>query len=164
MNFINRINEYFERFERIILTGFVIVMLVLSFTQVVLRGVFSTGFTWADDLLRHLVLWVGYIGASIATKWSKHINIDIASRLLPQRTRALFEGIISLFSFLICMILSYSAYNFVTIEKEFQETSATLHIQLWYLQIIMPLGLGIISIRFLINFIQKIVFAINPKK
>jgi len=47
-------------------------MTTLAFLQVVLRQFFSTGILWADILLRHLVLWIGLLGAALATAAGKN--------------------------------------------------------------------------------------------
>jgi len=68
-------------------TGLIILilgsMVLLSFLQVLMRNFFDTGILWGDIFLRHLVLWVGFIGASLATREEKHINIDLLTRLIP---------------------------------------------------------------------------------
>ncbi|MGD0038444.1 MAG: TRAP transporter small permease subunit, partial [Bacteroidota bacterium] len=43
------------------------IMVLVAFSQVMLRNVFHTGINGADVLLRHLVLWIGFLGAAIAT-------------------------------------------------------------------------------------------------
>ena len=60
------------RIEKFFVAGMLGVMILLAFLQIVLRNVFSSGISWGDPLVRYLVLWVGFIGASLATKESKH--------------------------------------------------------------------------------------------
>ena len=60
----------------------------LAFLQIFLRNVFTTGLAWGDLVLRNLVLWIGFIGATLATREGKHINIDILSRSLLSSGRA----------------------------------------------------------------------------
>src|SRR5512143_3313876 len=84
--------------ERGILVALLALMILLAFTQVVLRNVFSTGLLWADPLLRHLVLWVGFIGASLATASEKHINLDSVTRFASPRTANLSRIATNLFA------------------------------------------------------------------
>ena len=58
-----------------LLTG----MAALAFTQVARRQLFGTGALWADTLLRHLVLWVGFLGASLAAADEKHFAWEAAA-------------------------------------------------------------------------------------
>ena len=62
--------------EKAVLVVLISFMVLLSFWQVVLRQVFSTGILWADTLLRHLVLWAGFLGAALATVEGKHFALE----------------------------------------------------------------------------------------
>ena len=75
-----RADEVIDRVEQILLVILLSSMIVIAFFQIVLRNLFSTGLTWGDPLVRNLVLWIGFIGAALATREGKHINIDIVSQ------------------------------------------------------------------------------------
>jgi hypothetical protein len=66
-NFLNRLEELF-------LCLLLLTMIGLACTQIILRDLFSTGFVWADPLLRYMVIWAGLFGADIATRKKKHIR------------------------------------------------------------------------------------------
>ena len=76
----------------------VLFMVVLAFLQVLLRNIFDQSFLWGDPLLRHLVLWVGFIGASLATREEKHINIDVLGRALKGRPKLAVRFFTELFA------------------------------------------------------------------
>ncbi|MBL7684762.1 MAG: TRAP transporter small permease subunit, partial [Deltaproteobacteria bacterium] len=82
-----KINHAFAKFEGFILTFLVMIMIGLAFTQVVLRNFFDTGITWADGVVRHLVLGVGFIGASVATFEDGHLAMDLVSRFLTEKIK-----------------------------------------------------------------------------
>ncbi len=153
---VDDINNFLEWIESFFIVLFIIVMLFLSFLQVVLRLIFHIGFVWADDLLRHIVLWVGFIGASIATKKNKHINIDIFSRTLPLKIKPFFESILLIFSSFISFLLFLAGVSFTKMEREFMEMSVTLKLPLWILMLIIPIGFLSMSIRFFVNGIFKL--------
>ncbi len=161
---IELLNEFIERIESFLIVLFVIVMLLLAFGQVIFRMFFHIGFPWADDLLRHLVLWVGFVGASIGTRKNRHITIDVFSRILPPRVKPFVEFLTLLMASVISFFLFLSAKDFVKMEKEFMEMSVTLKLPLWILQIIIPIGFIMISIRFLINSIFKLGEGIRGRK
>ncbi len=60
-------------------------MVGLAATQIVLRNLFDGAILWADPMLRVAVLWVGMIGAMVATRIDKQISVDAVSRFLPLR-------------------------------------------------------------------------------
>ena len=71
-----------EKWVLVLLLGF---LTAFAVTQIILRNFFSTGFVWGDDLLRHGVLWISFLGAARATLERKHIRIDILPRILTGR-------------------------------------------------------------------------------
>jgi TRAP-type C4-dicarboxylate transport system permease small subunit len=129
-------------------------MVILSFLQVVLRNLFDTGLLWGDILLRHLVLWVGFLGASLATREDKHINVDILTKLIPPRIVPFIKFSIHLFAIFICYVLAKASYVFLTFEIEFGST-LFLDIPAWYFQIILPMGFALIGIRFLLKIVAQ---------
>src|SRR4030042_581943 len=122
-----RVDEVMARVEQTLLVTFLGFMIGIAFLQIVLRNFFSTGLDWGDSLVRNLVLWVGFIGATLATKEGKHINIDVVSRWLPSLGKSMVTVITHLFSFCICCLLTYAALKFI--KNEFQMGNTTfLHI------------------------------------
>ena len=139
-------------------------MVILACAQILLRGVFSSGLIWADPLLRYLVLWSGLIGAAIATRQGKHIAIDVASHLIPEKYYAWLVALIDLFSALVCLGLTYAAVLFIRSEIEFGGTRVILGIPSWVLNLIFPLAFGLIAIRFLLVLVANIrhIFNLEP--
>jgi TRAP-type C4-dicarboxylate transport system permease small subunit len=129
-------------------------MIVLAFLQVVLRNIFAESFLWGDIFLRHLVLWVGFIGASVATRYERHINIDLLSRIVPGRLRLFVQGIVFLFSALAAAWLTRAAWQFVRDEQAVQSMLFE-NVPVWYFQIIIPVGFGLMAVRFLFQSIER---------
>jgi TRAP-type C4-dicarboxylate transport system permease small subunit len=142
-----RADEVADRIEQILLVIFLSSMIVIAFLQILLRNLFSTGLTWGDPLVRNLVLWVGFIGAALATKEGKHINIDVISRWMPPLEKILIELIIHLFSFIICGLLTYAALKFIKNEAQMGNVSF-LGIPAWIPEIILPIIFGLMTFRF----------------
>jgi len=72
-----RIDNFIARVEKFLVVFLLGAMILVAFLQIVLRNVFTTGFSWGDPFIRYLVVWVGFIGAALATKEGKHITIEI---------------------------------------------------------------------------------------
>ena len=64
-----------------------------SFLQVLLRNLFHAGVEGTDVLLRHGVLWIALVGASLAIRRARHIRIDIVPRLIPAGCQVWVERI-----------------------------------------------------------------------
>ena len=163
MQVLRKMNAFVARVESWILVGVVLLMVILSFFQVVLRNVFDQGILWGDIFLRHLVLWVGFIGASIATQEEKHINIDVFTRLTKGKSKFFAQAFVNIFAAGVSFLLLHAAWTFVMEEKEYV-TILFNNIPAWYFQLIIPIGFGLMTIRFIINCVQKIVDGFSDKQ
>ena len=125
-------------------------MILLALSQIVLRNFFDSGIEWSDPLLRVMVMWLGLLGAIAATKQNNHISIDVVSRLLPNKGKVISAVIANLFSAIICAIVSYYALQFVLMEYE-DGMMAFSGIPAWLCESIIPVGFGLMALRFLLN-------------
>ena len=142
-----RVDEAISRVEQTLIVTFLSFMILLAFLQIVLRNFFSTGLDWGDLLLRNLVLWIGFIGATLATREGKHINIDVVSRWLPSLGKNIVTLIIHLFSFFICCLLTYATLKFIKNESQ-MENRTFLNIPAWIPEMILPITFTLMTFRF----------------
>jgi TRAP-type C4-dicarboxylate transport system permease small subunit len=150
MNILKSIDKALTRFEGYVLITLLFVMVVMAFLQVVLRNLFSSGILWADIFLRHLLLWLGFLGAAIATSENRHINIDALRRFFSKRMRAAVEVLTDLFAAVICFLLARSAWTFV--QGEIADRRVLFgDIPSWYAQVIIPIGFGLLVVHFTIR-------------
>ena len=138
-----------HRLEDGLLALMVAVMIFLAASQILLRNLFDTGFAWADPLLRLLVLWVGLLGALAASRTDKHIAIDVFSRLLGPRSLAVVKSLTALFTATVAGLIAYHAGRFVAMEYE-AEIIGAAGLPAWLLELIIPLGFGLIAVRYLV--------------
>ena len=68
MKLFKKIDEIIAGLETALITVILSLMIILSFGQVVLRNFFNESILWGDIFLRQMVLWVGFIGASLADR------------------------------------------------------------------------------------------------
>jgi len=162
IKFLKNIDGWIARFETFLLVFVLSVMVLLAFLQVVLRNLFSEGILWGDTFLRHLVLWVGFLGASLATREKKHINIDLFTRFLKGKIKSFIISIVNLFAAIVCWYLTSAAWKFVMDEKSFN-TILFSDIPAWYFQIIIPICFLLMTFRFIIIFIQNMVEIFTSK-
>jgi TRAP-type C4-dicarboxylate transport system permease small subunit len=143
-----RLRSLLHGLEGGFLAALLAAMIVFSFLQVVLRNVANTSFLWIDPLLRHLVLWVGLLGAMLASRIGRHINVDALGRLLHGTLLRLSRITTNLLASGVCLFLAHACFKLVRDEIEFAR-EAFLGIPIWKLQLVMPVATLIMSSRFL---------------
>jgi TRAP-type C4-dicarboxylate transport system permease small subunit len=154
MKMLKKIDLALNKIEGVFLILMLSVMMLVAFGQVMLRNVFHTGINGADILLRHLVLWIGFLGAAIATSEERHINIDALRRFLSPRIRSAVDVLTDLFAAVICFFLMNAARVFVQSEMTDQRM-VYQDIPAWYVQVIIPIGFGLLVVHFTIRAILR---------
>ena len=148
-----KIEHYIAKIEGYTLVIGLITMIAAGTTQVILRNFFNTGIEWGDMLTRSLVLWVGFVGASLATRRSKHINIELVSKfIINPKLSKIRERIVNIIALFISTTLAVNAILFTYAERQ-NDMTAFLIIPTWVVFIIVPISLTLISIRLLIEVI-----------
>lgn len=155
-----RADEIIDRVEQVLIVILLSLMILIAFAQIVLRNLFDTGLSWGDPLVRNLVLWVGFIGAAIATRERKHITIDLVSRGTPSRGKIFIEATTQCFSFVVCVLLVYAAGKFIKNEAQIG-TSTFLGIPAWMPQIILPGVFGVMAFRFGLQSVKNFYISIR---
>lgn len=123
-------------------------MILLAVGQIFLRNLFDYGLIWADPALRILVLWITLLGAIAASRERRHIRIDLLSRFLSDRLRAIVQSVTDLFTAGVCGLISWHAGRFVFFE--WQDGNQLFGIlPAWLGEIIIPIGFGVLTLRFL---------------
>jgi C4-dicarboxylate transporter, DctQ subunit len=150
MKIIKKIDFILNKIEGAALISLLLVMLVMAFVQVVLRNFFTGGIVWGDIVLRHLVLWIGFLGAALATSGERHLNIDVLTRYFSVKIKGAVAAISDIFAAAVCYLLMKSAITFVEFEIE-NGTKIYSDIPSWFAEIIIPVGYGLLMIHFLIR-------------
>ncbi|MGB6012290.1 MAG: TRAP transporter small permease [Desulfobacterales bacterium] len=148
-SFVERAQMILYRVEDSILVGLLLLMITLAVLQIFLRNLFDTGLVWSDVLVRILVLWVGLVGAMVASRQGNHINIDIMEHFLPERAKIVVNFIVQLFTAFICTIVAYYSLQFV--QMEFADGGmAFAKVPVWLCEAIIPFAFVVIAMRYVL--------------
>lgn len=147
--------RFLGRLELGFLGLMLLTLIVLGGVQVVLRNVFHGGVLWADPLMRHIVLWLGCLGAALATTRARHINIDVFSRIIPRPWRPWRRAVVYMATAAATFVLGVAAWRLVLDERDFGDM-AFGSVPVWVLQLVLPVAFFLICYRSLVNlFIGK---------
>ncbi|WNO09650.1 TRAP transporter small permease [Teredinibacter sp. KSP-S5-2] len=150
MSFFKKIGNGFHQVEIGLLVVIPIVAVVLSVLQIFLRNFFESSLPWIDPIVRITVLWIGLLGAMIATRHYEHICIDISSHYLSKPLLSIVYRVIALFSSAICGLMAYHSIRYV-IEERAYESTMYADIPSWPFQAIIPIAFAVMCLRFFIQ-------------
>ncbi|MGD2173031.1 MAG: TRAP transporter small permease [Gammaproteobacteria bacterium] len=136
-----------HRFEDALLVILLGGMILLAAAQILLRNCFDLGLLWIDPALRAMVLWLGLIGASIAGRENRHIRIDILSRLLGRQTNLAAQGLVTLFSASVCLLVAWNGARWLRFEY-LDRLVGFAGIPVWLLEIVIPVSFTLMGVRY----------------
>ncbi|MDR0440036.1 MAG: TRAP transporter small permease [Candidatus Accumulibacter sp.] len=101
------------RILEVICTFFFIVMTVVLFVQTMARTV-GISFFWAEELARYSMVWIVFLGSTVAVYQGSHTNIGVFIGILPPPARRCMEALVSLAC---AAVIGTIAYTGITVFK-----------------------------------------------
>ena len=145
---LNHIERGLVAVNRWVLIILLLAMAAIIFTNVVLR--YSTGdsIIWAEEVARHMMIWVAFLGAGLALRFGGHVAIDSLHRSVSTRTARILRAVVvlGLSLFFIFMAVASSDYVWRT---RFQSTAAT-DIPISFIYAAMPVGFVLMLVHLLL--------------
>jgi C4-dicarboxylate transporter DctQ subunit len=122
-------------------------MTFVTFSQVVARYAFNTGFVWALELTVYLFAWLVLFGMSYGVKVHAHLGVDAFVRLFSTRTQRVF-GLLAVAAGLIYgAILLTGSWHYVWKLFRIGIESEDLPIPQWVPMAILPIGVALLMYR-----------------
>ena len=151
----SRLFNAIARVEDAVISVVLLSMILLVLVQIGLRNFCSTGMSGGAEIVRHMLLWVAFLGAAIAAREGKHIRIDLAQRILKQGPKNVVDVITSLFTAIVCVMLFYASVQFIRNEYEMGTIIPFFNMKVWVLELVIPVGYCAVALRYLARCIQS---------
>lgn len=152
-------DDWLEKLSRWGLVTCLFGILTLATMAIVFRWL-GHSILWLEPLVRHLVFLSAFLGGSLATSKDVHIKVDVLTKLIEKSSSRILrwsqKNLVRLFCFITCLALTVAGWDFFLSEKEFGAPSF-LNLHSSFLVAIIPLGMGLITLRFLNQLILGII-------
>ena len=80
---VERLIDLYCRLLKVAIAVCLAAMVVLVFTNVVMRYLFNSGIPTSEELSRWLLVWLTFLGAIVALRQHAHLGVDTLVRALP---------------------------------------------------------------------------------
>lgn len=120
---------------------------VLLFVNVVLRYVFLAPINWAEEVTLYLMVWIVFVGGSVAVRTRGHMAIDLLPLVLSPANRrrlAVFVGLVALVFF--AVFFWYSGQHVLRVQSIGQSTPV-MGAPMWLTYLAMPVGAFLMGLR-----------------
>jgi C4-dicarboxylate transporter DctM subunit len=133
--------------ERGLVTFFLVAMIVLPAASTVSRRITGRELPGSAVLAQHITLWVGFLGALLATASGRHLalsTLDLFPEGWPRRAAAFLGQAVSAAA---CALLTWASIKLVESEWHgFGEVAFGIRVA--WSQLVMPAGFAIMALRF----------------
>ncbi len=143
------LNRVLLRAEKAFLFAALAAMVLIVFLDFFGRILFNIGLFWAKELASYLMIWTGFVGASVVAHERRHLAVGLLGRFLPPVPLRISAAVAAAATGLICLSLGAVTFKFVLETRAFAENALTLPLPLWVVQGIMPLTFWTMALRFL---------------
>jgi C4-dicarboxylate transporter DctQ subunit len=120
---------------------------LLLFTNVVLRYVFLAPISWAEELTLYTMVWIVFIGSSVAIRTRGHIAIDLLPLVLsPAARQRLAVAVAVIILVFLAVFFFYSGQHTLRVRASGQVTPV-MQAPMWLTYLAMPVGSALMFLR-----------------
>lgn len=119
------------------------IMIVIAFIEVVRRYVIGKSYIWADDLIRYLIIYVGFVGGAAAYRDNNLASLDLLTQHFPQKLQIIVEIIVNTIVTATMIFLLYYCIKAVGAPSIKHSVGVGLRIGLWIPYLALPIGFAV---------------------
>ncbi|MDQ2084449.1 TRAP transporter small permease [Xanthobacteraceae bacterium Astr-EGSB] len=102
------------RLQEVLCTFLFVVMAVVLFLQTIAR-LFDVSFFWAEELSRYAMVWIIFLGSTVAVYQGSHTNIGVFVEMVPKAIRRYVEALVSLASAAVIGIIAWHGLTVIKV-------------------------------------------------
>lgn len=136
-----------ENIEEMILMGLLVIITLVMGVQVFSRYVLNYSFTWSEELVRYLFIYMGFISVSYCIKKWISIKINQIIELFPKKIYVVLQLVLNIILFVFFVYLTYHSYFFLASTIASGQVSPALEIPMYYVQAAPLIGFGLACLR-----------------
>lgn len=144
-----------DRFEqglvwinRWILIALLLAMACIIFANVVLRYTTGDSIIWAEEVARHMMIWVTFLGAGLVMRTGGHVAIDNLHTAVGPGAARVLRMLVAVGIALFCVFMAIASSDYVW-RTRFQTTAAT-DIPISFIYAAMPVGFVLLLVHLLL--------------
>lgn len=119
------------------------VLVVVTFTNVFMRYLFSAPLIWAEEVQLLCFLWMTFMGAGAAFRFGSHVAIEVVVDALPDKFKRIIEIVDYILVILILGYVTYLGMTMMPLMLKIGKQTNILHIPFWFINIVMPIGCAV---------------------
>jgi C4-dicarboxylate transporter, DctQ subunit len=144
---LRRLDAWLGQAEWTFIGGALAFTSVLLFVNVVLRYVFLAPINWAEELTLYLMVWIVFIGGSIAVRTRGHIAIDLLPLLLSPANRKRLMLLVALAALAFFAVFFWYSLQHTLRVHSISQLTPVMQAPMWLTYLAMPVGSFLMGLR-----------------
>lgn len=157
---ISKVGKKFDQIESGALVLSLAVMVIVIFTQVVMRYVFNNSLSWSEEFARYLFVWFSWIGVSAGLKDGEHLKVEIFAAALDKRglikSKEILNMLVSLVWLSTTVIVTYYGIEVVIKQMDLKVLTPAMRMPVWLGYLSIPACSGVVGIRLIAKIVNSV--------
>jgi len=137
----------FVQANRWLLIALLAAMVVVVFANVCMRYLLGASVIWSEEVSRHLMIWLTFVGSGMALRNGAQIGIDTLQDALPAPAARALRLLLVAGMLLLFVLLAWYGIDYVLRTR--LQTSAALGVSMMYVYLGMPIGCALLAAHLL---------------
>jgi C4-dicarboxylate transporter, DctQ subunit len=108
---------------------------------------------WIEELCLFGLVWMSFLSLGLALEGGRHIGMRMMLDRLPPRSQRAAKIAVNLIGLVFSAYLAKIGYDITVFVANSGQRSPTLDISMLWLYIVMPVGFGLLALRYLIELV-----------
>lgn len=145
MKVLSKASDAADKAVRAVVFLMLVVMVGVVSAAVFWRYVLNDSLSWAEELARYLLVWISFLGASIATHDKGHISISTLTDLFPPKIQRVVLVLVDL---LIVVFLAAVCYHGIKLLPLMRfRLAPTLFVRMDLVYLVLPISSAIMILH-----------------
>lgn len=140
--------------------AFGVFSLIAAITLQVATRVLFTSASWTEEIARYLLIWITFLGATLAYQQKRHIAVLAILDILPYRLRSIANVTSAFVAIVFLSTLAYAGWEYMS-SQSFQK-SPTLEVKMAYIYSVLPITAILMMVLSLIDLLRAVLGHLQP--
>jgi len=132
--------------------------IILTFSviyEVIARSIFNKPTIWSLEIVTYMISCVAFFGSAYVLRINKHLEINLFTKILPNKIRFFFDLVANIIALIFCFIAFYYGCKLINLSYILGVVSVSeLRVPLWIPQMTVPIGFFALFLEFLIRILK----------
>ncbi|WP_017729035.1 TRAP transporter small permease [Halalkalibacterium ligniniphilum] len=157
---LERLSQSIYAVSKYLVVFLVGLMSIVIIAQVLNRTFFGSSFFWSEELARYCLVWITFIGVSIAVRNGELVMLDFIQTKLTGKWKKYYQFFLNLIALIFMGIIIYYGFKQTFAPSALIQVTPALRLPMWVVYICVPIGF----IFSFIHIISSMVLALKMGK